>query len=422
MAFIQACKEGNVDRIREFSIDDIDPGCEDENGMTGLMHACERGHFAAVKCLVEEYEADVPFNEYDEYASAFERACLNNRIEIVAYIAERPPNGRNRLNTALHIVCKNSEISVDVLRFLVETCDVDVNALNVRGETCLMVARESYEKVRFLVTETDIDVNATCNSGMTTLMKICRHAHFNISDEFPSIRCLVEEGKADVNIQNKYGSTALGLLVTAFEPFPVLPIVRYLVESCHADVNARQDDRTILMRAVAHGSKEVVRYLAGVCKIDANAADLRGTTLLMLAASRGMYDFTRHLVETCHADVNAENDEGRTALMLAARFHRRSAKYLLTETNADAHARDSEGNTVLMYAAKGWNYSIVKFLVKRRRADPTCRNEDGDNAFRLAQWRFKHQRWGSTRGFRTLDYLLRLEGRWPRVPPIWKGG
>lgn len=425
MAFIQACQEGNVDQIREFSRHDIDPEWEDDDRMTGLMHACERGHFDAVKCLVEEYEANVAFYDYYENASAFERACLNNHIEIVAYLAERPVNGRG--NTALHAVCRNFEISVDVLRFLVTVCDVDVNARNARGETCLMVVDcGSYEKVRFLVTETDVDVNAVSISEMTALMTVCRPVRYSFTDELQNIRCLVEEGKADVHFQNKYGNTALLLAVSSDStPVPPLPIVQYLVETCHADVNVRDTfGRNALMRALRFGNKEVARYLAGVGPVDANATDACGKTLLMMAVSRRMYDLTRHLVETCHADVNAKDADGKTALMFAAQSHRRSAKYLLSETNADANACDNTGQTVLMYAARGWNSSIVNFLIRKHRVDPTCRDANGDNALRLAQKRFmyRHVRLQSLSGYKTINCLLRYEGPWPRVPSIWKGG
>eukprot|EP00899_Mesostigma_viride_P003715 jgi/Mesvir1/13344/Mv24003-RA.1 len=117
-----------------------------------------------------------------------------------------------------------------------------------------------------------------------------------------------------------------------------LAVVRLLVED-GADVNAEdKEGSTALMAAARTGHVESF-WLLLENGAHVNARNKHGSSPLMYAALNGHLDIARSLIEN-GADVNARNKNGWTPLMRAAYWGQLGVARLLTEKGADVGATD----------------------------------------------------------------------------------
>ncbi|GMF48518.1 unnamed protein product [Phytophthora fragariaefolia] len=301
---------------------------------------------------------------------------------------------------------------LEVVRFLVEECNADINAKNDGGLTALMMAigEGRLDVARYLVKECGSDANAKANGDFTALV----YAVF--SGRLDVVRFLAEDCGADVNVNNKYAGTAL--MLAAEEGY--LDVVRFLIKDCGAnvDVKANNGDTalmraagggrldvvlflikdagadvnlkdnngdTALMRATGGGDLDVVRFLIKDCVADIDVKDHNGGTALMRAAGGGHLDVVRFLIKDCCADVNVKDDNGGTALMRAARgVYLNVVGFLFKDCGAGVNVKDDNGDTALMRAAEGGHLDVVRFLIKDSDADVNTKNNDGVSAIRIA--------------------------------------
>ena len=141
------------------------------------------------------------------------------------------------------------------------------------------------------------------------------------------VRQLLDQGAEfpDINIQNRFGSTAL-------------------------------------MEASSNGNIEIVRLLL------ANGADphIRGgwplrMTALIEAAGRGQTEVVELLLDN-GVDLDIQNELGYTALFMASLHGRSDTVQLLLNRGADANILDEHGNTALMEASSRGHTNIVRLL------------------------------------------------------------
>ncbi|KAE9216492.1 hypothetical protein PF004_g14433 [Phytophthora fragariae] len=128
------------------------------------------------------------------------------------------------LNVSKALVEAASSGHMDVVQYLAERCDADVNAKDEAGRTALVWAayRDDTRLTRYLVEQCAVDVSAEALVGGVGF------GNLNV------VRYFVEECGADVNMEDEHGQTAVMEAVKTRK----IDVLRYLVEECSVDVNS----------------------------------------------------------------------------------------------------------------------------------------------------------------------------------------
>lgn len=296
---------------------------------TALTAASQNGHLVVVKYLVEKGANVHEKESYRGRNTSLMLASENGHLEIVKFFMERVGNPEIKTTdgyTALYSACQEDRI--EIVKYLIE------NGLNVNkieryrsGFSPLMVAsqRGHLEIVKYLVYKfADIDMvgddeGTSVKENMTALISACMGNSFEVVNfliekkananimgfrgsalmvavgggiggdngigyerkDFNIIKCLVEKGRADVNLKDHGGRTALINACSSYGNN--LDQVKYLVEK-GADMNAKNiDGQTSLMKASRFGHLNIVKYLVEK-GADVNAKDTAGQTVLRHAA------------------------------------------------------------------------------------------------------------------------------------------
>ena len=125
-----------------------------------------------------------------------------------------------------------------------------------------------------------------------------------------------EKGKEEEEIMSKSDDFESDIFKAAKEG--KLTSVQYLVEKCHANVEAKDENGfSPLFIASIFNHLKIVKYLYEKCHADVESKDNENWTPIMVASYNSNTETVKYLYETCHADVNAINDDGETVLYKA---------------------------------------------------------------------------------------------------------
>ena len=202
----------------------------------------------------------------------------------------------------------------------------------------------------------------------------------NNSSDGLCVKVLIEGG-ADVNIQNKYGDTALML---AAQNNTVACINHILNAGTYVNL-LNYHGQPVITMASKNGHLECVKKL-----IEAGADVNRGPlikwpgetcckTALMFAAKGGHTDCLKALLEG-GADVNTLENNCKTALIYAAKGNHKDCIEILLQWGAAVNVWDDKHEmTALMQAAKNTTSECVDLLIQAA-ADVNERDRNGKTA------------------------------------------
>jgi ankyrin repeat protein len=150
------------------------------------------------------------------------------------------------------------------------------------------------------------------------------------------------------------------------------------------DVNIRQaNGKTPLHQAVARGNLPMVQTLLEAPKIQADAADDRGTRPIHLAVELGHDQVAQRLLH--HGiEVNGQSGQGYTPLYWAARRGHQDLVNTLLTHGADVSMPNQFGETSLHGAARGGHVPVMQALLNARNADPNVADHNGVTPLHLA--------------------------------------
>ncbi|KAL3659359.1 hypothetical protein V7S43_015630 [Phytophthora oleae] len=243
---------------------------------------------------------------------------------------------------------------VGVVQFLLGQ-DVKVDREDGNGCTALTLAvsRGHLEIVKDLV-EHDADVNWTDSQGSTVLMLAVREGKLEI------VKVLVENG-ADVTKVDEHGRTPLWRASTAGQS----ELASYLVSAGATMESGPVLTSLMKLCASEYADVGMVRYFVEDCGTDVNARDRWGRTALsFLCASTAdiNLELVTVLVEKYGANVNVEERRGMTPLILATASGNACTVERLLRLKADVNFTDKKGLTALDYAIRRGHWFVDKLL------------------------------------------------------------
>ncbi|KAL3068977.1 hypothetical protein niasHS_015692 [Heterodera schachtii] len=239
----------------------------DEFGTMPLHFACSEGHLEIVKLLVEEGKADIEIA--DSYGkTALMVACSFQKCDIVRYLIEKGAKvDRTDAKGISSLLSACIDGHLEIVKLLVEGGKADIEkADSVIGWSPLMVASftEKWVIVRYLI-DKGANTDHTDNNGLSIIHYLVDNNNFdeckflidkgvNVNQktadnllrstplhlacengQLEIVKLLVEEGKADIEIANSDGDTALKLAKAKKKD----DVVHYLVEKGAKDIEER---------------------------------------------------------------------------------------------------------------------------------------------------------------------------------------
>jgi ankyrin repeat protein len=266
-ALLAAALEGDVGMLRYLVLElGVDVGQENHNGNFPLLLAATGKWLQALRCLVNELQADVNQASSVSGKTSLWEACATGDLDIVICLVEEL--GAD-VNEAASVGRTAAGVAVDyghthVLRFLLKAGADEKTAI------LFAVARGYVGMVRYLVMEFGTDINEDMEvANKAPLIFAAKEGNLDM------VRCLVELG-ASIEIMDGYGNTAL-LLSAGHGHYAT---VQFLLEKAGANINAIVDDGgTVWDLITGH-----IKYGAADAAEEANPAAL--TSLLRVMVLR----------------------------------------------------------------------------------------------------------------------------------------
>jgi ankyrin repeat protein len=327
---------------------------KDEQGLTALARAAQRGHVAVVQLLLEK-GADIDASGGVAKRTPLMLATISGHEEVARLLIERGADLKAKDSTeAIALTFAAERGSTSTVNMLLHR-EADSHARDIlKARALICAARGGQEAlVRSFLLESEA-VHMRDARGRTALMCAAMGGHETIVE-------LLLNAKADVKARAANGWSALiYTFASNAHNRSRAGILRMLLEH-GADkeekaevelINTRSTvkDVPILHFAVRndYGRTESIDILLKI-GADIEARDSLGNTALILAASSQNIAVVDLLLKS-GADIDAKASNGRTALMGAA-MNKESdiADFLLTK-GPDKDAEDNEGQSALMWA------------------------------------------------------------------------
>ena len=302
----------------------------DDNSWTPVHRAAYKGKLNALKCLVEDYGADV--NVLDNQGdSPLLLSLAEGHLNIVQFLIGNcrvdPRNQRiPPLCLAVQLYFKRG---LPIVKYLVEQTQAEVEATS-EDEKCTPLLLCRHEAVvQYMVKEAKANVNVVNpQDGNTPLHQACAQNVPNME----WIECLVEAG-ANVSTVNHEGNTPLFLLCLSdgtpimwededeelLEKYGILPKVQLLVKHGGSPMihQANRKGQTALHNCAFYNSLDVIRYLIEEHGANVNAVDEEGWTPLLRVfggVNEKATEMVDYLVNKAGADVLCRNHKGDSCL------------------------------------------------------------------------------------------------------------
>jgi ankyrin repeat protein len=375
-----------------------------------FWQAAERGDLAVVQKIFDKGGTAIVKSINEEGRTALHFACANNHEKVVAYLSCYC-NADVQVTdyegwTPLLLACQNGHLRI--VQYLVEQCRAKVKvATNKNKCTALHLARTHghVEAAQYLVGK-GLRVSTQDALGMNALHYACQNGHV----ELVQILCSTHNSRFRrdaasaaipwIDDLTPKGCTALGLACEKGH----MTIVSYLVEHCHASVEATSQENNWrpLHGAAYNGHLGIVQFLVEQGRAVVGAVSSQGWTALHLACRKGHAALVQYLVNyqvsltTDFLLVATTSDhvlgpKGSTLLHLACSApatcedHCAMVRCLLACDRALLEATNARAERPLHLACDRASLELVLLLVEGYRANAQAQDLIGETPLIKAQ-------------------------------------
>ena len=370
-----ACEKNQLEIVKFLT---SKPECNRESaerfGNLPLHIACIfSGNVELVRYLVEEADCDINAKGSNDYTS-LHWACEKNQLEIVKFLTSKPECNREAgdedNNRPLHIACIFSG-NVELVRYLVEEADCDINAKGSNDNTSLLWAcyKNQLEIVKFLTSKPECNRESANKLGNLPLHLTC-----GFSGNVELVRYLVKEADCDINAKGSNDYTSLHWACEKNQ----LEIVKFLTSKpeCNCEAGDEDNNRPLHIACIFSGNVELVRYLVEEADCDINAKGSNDNTSLLWACYKNQLEIVKFLTSKPECNRESANKLGNLPLHLTCGFsgNVELVRYLVEEAGCDINAKGENDYTSLHWACEKNQLEIVKFLTSK----PECNRESAE--------------------------------------------
>ncbi len=318
--------------------------CEREQKGRSARLSCDSGNRDSRKsACIHFFDKDKSNpSRVDSFGWApFTESAFYGRLDHLKKFLDHSPIEDMQMTQAFHLATYAGQESV--VEALLATNRVDVNAINVAGESGLTIA-----------------------------------AHLGFHD---ILALIAETGGADVNIRDSGGSTPLILSAEVGN----LDAVAYLTSRPDVLLDAEDGGgETAVTRSARKGRGPVCEYL--LLNTSASLDPHTATSLQHVAAELCLPRVVDILLDRGIRNTEVRDDAGRTPLLVAASSNCSDVIRLLLSDrgNADANAVDREGRSALVVAVMAGNVAVVEAISESGKADVNLQDDCNRTAFHEA--------------------------------------
>ena len=366
------CSVQTVEAIIEHG---ADVNAMNSRGQTALWFACVDGQNSFVKILLDRAAEPNIADKCDDSClhAAIRGQCDTETIQKIvdhgAHVNTVNKNGA----TPLLLACSAAQPGAVTLLLKAKA---DPNIADNDGDACLhaAAAADCSKETLQEVIECGADVNAVNKRGRTALLLNCFYRQMD------SVKILLKAG-ADPTIADEEGFSCIHAAIDGQCSTDILQALIH--HGAHIDA-ARKDGTNAFLRACKTGQSESVRFLveAGA---DVSITKPDGSTCLHIAVKGECCRealqkiFMKNLI-----NVNAANKKGETALLLACLSAQARTVNLLLQEGADPNISDTRGYTSLHAAVYGCcgNETLQEIINHEVQLD--CQDNHGKTALMLA--------------------------------------
>ena len=259
-------------------------------------------------------------------------------------VRQRWCNGNgNKITRDIKRAIRNGR--TEIVAKLVEKKVVDVDGYyNIHGQTLIMLAIENgYPDIVSLLVKKGADVNITDDDDLSALRYAC------MKGDTETVSVLMENGA-------EYIDTLMWLIKKGDTE-----IVSMLLKK-GANVNAKHNGSTALMKASARGHTDIVGMLLEKGAY-VNATNKNGWTALMVASEKGHTETVAMLVDN-GADMTVRDfEEDLTPFQFACGDGNEELVKFFLDKGVDVNSNTDDGPTALMLACLSKNINIIKMLI-----------------------------------------------------------
>lgn len=293
-------------------------------------------------------EQQIKTFESELLVAAF-KGQMTKVMSLIQFGVNKDCEGNNGITPLLHAAQRGN---TDVVKYLVEKAKVDVNVIDVMGNTILTSAVDSkkLDLLDYFIKKVKLDINKSNQYGNTVLMYAISKGHFDI------VNYLLTYG-AELNVHNKQFETPLMIAAKVGNK----RIMSLLIKKGAKINEYSSDKKTALIYAAENGHLECVQLLVNnYAKIDFKT--LNGNTALIYASKEGYLEIVKYLLQK-GAGLNESNDDGFTPLMAASYNGRYDLVKYLVARGAKLNVVDVKGFSILDWAAP--YEKVYEFLLKK---------------------------------------------------------
>ncbi|CAB3387873.1 Hypothetical predicted protein [Cloeon dipterum] len=355
-ALMLACEHGKVYAVKYLLDKNADVGKRDQEGRTVLHYATRSRAMDVLEIILSHEGIDLTLRD-SEGQNVLHYALQDMAIVLFLHgkNGELAKEVANRGRTSLHLALEKSHVSLEVIRWLVEDIQLDVNVHNEDGETTLLLAceRHKWAIVDFLLTQEGLQVNVCDRKGRSPLLFAARSGNSDIA------RKLLEHG-ADLNFRDGEGKNVMHHAVQHLEMVQLLH-----GRDSKLATQLTKDGKSCLHLAICDQkrSEEVALWLIKSTDVDLNATDAEfGSTALLLAVVKKKWGVV-DLLLTRNVDLNRQDHQGKSALHHAAELGKFYLLQRLVKRGANLALKDKNGWNVLHCGLA--SIQMVKFLHKQ---------------------------------------------------------